>query len=112
VADKDAHQDGSATEGNPSPGEHKVAVQTVTAEMKKVAREAAIAALAPRVKGVVTSLVASLATQAPGLYKQYLEPMLDDAGGLSAFGKKFTGQGDAKRTILGEVIRRTDNVDE
>lgn len=87
-------------------------MRTVTSELKKAAREAAISVLEPKVRTAVTGLAIGLAAQAPGFYKQYIEPIIEDAGGLSELSKRFTGQGDAKRTIIGEVIRRTENKDD
>jgi len=55
----------------------KEATQTVTGEMKKVAREAAIVVLTPVVKKAATSLTKQLATKGPELFQEYIEPRIE-----------------------------------
>src|SRR4051794_16300472 len=81
----------------------KEATQTVTSEMKKVAREAAIVVLTPVVKKVATSAAKNLATKGPELYQQYLEPKIEEAGGIGELAKKATGEGGLKGAAIGKA---------
>jgi uncharacterized membrane protein len=81
----------------------KEATQTVTSEMKKVARDAAIVVLTPVVKKAATNLTKQLATKGPELYQDYLEPKIEEAGGIGNLAKQATGSGGLKGMAVGKA---------
>jgi uncharacterized membrane protein len=81
----------------------KDATQTVTGEMKKVAREAAIVVLTPVVKKAATSLTKQLATKGPELFQEYVEPRIEEAGGIGNLAKDLTGSKGLKGMAVGKA---------
>jgi uncharacterized membrane protein len=79
------------------------ATQTVTSEMKKVAREAAIVVLTPVVKKAATSLTKQLATKGPELFQDYVEPRIEEAGGVGNLAKELTGSNGLKGMAVGKA---------
>ena len=91
MADKDSSETASGTDVAESVKDAtKDMTQTVTSEMKKVAREAAIVVLTPVVKKAATGLTKQLATKRPELYQEYIEPRIDEAGGIGELAKTLT----------------------
>jgi uncharacterized membrane protein len=93
----------------------KDATQTVTSEMKKVAREAAIVVLTPVVKKAATSLTKQLATKGPEFFQDYVEPRIEEAGGVGNLAKELTGSkglkgmavGKAAESVMGKVTGKS-----
>src|SRR4051812_47489554 len=71
--------------------------------MKKVAREAAIVVLTPVVKKAATGLTKQLATKGPELYQDYIEPRIDEAGGIGELAKKVTDSKGLKGMAVGKA---------
>src|SRR5436190_3507251 len=71
--------------------------------MKKVAREAAIGVLTPVVKKAATGLTKQLATKGPELYQEYIEPRIEEAGGVGELAKKVTDSKGLKGMAVGKA---------
>src|SRR5512139_1555496 len=81
----------------------KEATQTVTSELKKVAREAAIVVLAPVVKKATTSIAKQAATKGPELFQEHLAPRIEEAGGIGNLAKQATGSSGLKGMAIGKA---------
>src|SRR5436190_5935269 len=71
--------------------------------MKKVAREAAIGVLTPVVKKAATGLTKQLATKGPELYQEFIEPRIEEAGGVGELAKKMTDSKGLKGMAVGKA---------
>jgi hypothetical protein len=79
----------------------KGAAQMVTPEMKKVAREAAIVVLTLAGKRAATGLTKKFATRGPEMYRQFIEPRVEEAGGINELARRVTDSKGLKGIAVG-----------
>jgi hypothetical protein len=106
VAHEDSREAGSGTGAAESARDAtstsaKGASQTLTPEMKKVAREAAIVVLTLVGKKAATGVMKQLATKGPGLYKEFIGPRVEEAGGINELAKRVTDSRGLKGIAVG-----------
>jgi hypothetical protein len=79
----------------------KDAAKILTPEMKKVAREAAIVVLTLVGKRAATGVTKQLAAKWPEMYRQFVEPRVEEAGGINELAKRVTDSKGLKGIAVG-----------
>jgi hypothetical protein len=101
AAAKDSSEKASGGNTAGSADSAKQADQLVTPEVRKVARQAALVVLTLVGKKAATGLTKQLATKWPEMYRQFIEPRVEEAGGINELAKRVTDPKGLKGVAVG-----------